>query len=85
MAFWTILWEVNKRLEVCLLDMQPNQQRSQIKPGIQVRIILKQHQQSGKLTDGIVKDILTKSSTHPHGIKVRLTDGKVGRVQSVLK
>ena len=65
--------------------MQPNQQRSQIKPGIQVRIILKQHQQSGKLTDGIVKDILTKSSIHPHGIKVRLTDGKVGRVQSVLK
>lgn len=79
------MWEVNKRLEVCLLDMQPNQQRSQIKPGIQVRIILKQHQQSGKLTDGIVKDILTKSSIHPHGIKVRLTDGKVGRVQSVLK
>lgn len=70
---------------MCLLDMQPNQQRSQIKPGIQVRIILKQHQQSGKLTDGIVKDILTKSSIHPHGIKVRLTDGKVGRVQSVLK
>ncbi|KON29637.1 hypothetical protein AC477_05660 [miscellaneous Crenarchaeota group-1 archaeon SG8-32-1] len=65
--------------------MQTNQQRSQIKPGIQVRIILKQHQQSGKLTDGIVKDILTKSSTHPYGIKVRLTDGKVGRVQSVLK
>lgn len=70
---------------MCLLDMQTNQQRSQIKPGIQVRIILKQHQQSGKLTDGIVKDILTKSSTHPYGIKVRLTDGKVGRVQSVLK
>ncbi len=65
--------------------MQPNQQRSQIKPGIQVRIILKQHQLSGKLTEGIVKDILTKSSTHPHGIKVRLTDGKVGRVQFVLK
>ena len=68
-----------------IADMQPNQQRSQIKSGFQVRIILKQHQQSGKLTDGIVKDILTKSSTHPHGIKVRLTDGKVGRVQSVLK
>ncbi|KON34628.1 hypothetical protein AC477_00220 [miscellaneous Crenarchaeota group-1 archaeon SG8-32-1] len=65
--------------------MQPNQQRNQIKAGIQVRIILKQHQKSGKLTDGIVKDILTNSSTHPHGIKVRLTDGKVGRVQSVLK
>jgi uncharacterized repeat protein (TIGR03833 family) len=65
--------------------MQPNQQRSQIKPGIRVEIVLKQHQRSGKLTEGIVKDILTNSSTHPHGIKVRLTDGKVGRVQSIIK
>ena len=65
--------------------MQPNQKRNQIKPGIQVKIILKDHQESGKLTDGVVKDILTNSSTHPHGIKVRLTDGKVGRVQFVLK
>jgi uncharacterized repeat protein (TIGR03833 family) len=65
--------------------MQPNQQRSQIKPGINVKIVLKQHQQSGKLTEGIVKDILTNSSTHPHGIKVRLTDGKVGRAQSITK
>jgi len=65
--------------------MQPNQQRSQIKPGIQVKIVLKQHQRSGKLTEGIVKNILTNSSTHPHGIKVRLTDGKVGRVQSIIK
>jgi uncharacterized repeat protein (TIGR03833 family) len=65
--------------------MQSNQQRSQIKLGIRVEIVLKQHQQSGKLTEGIVKDILTNSSTHPHGIKVRLTDGKVGRVQSILK
>ena len=67
------------------LDIQPNQKRNQIKPGIQVKIILKDNQESGKLTDGIVKDILTNSSTHPHGIKVRLTDGKVGRVQFVLK
>ncbi|MBN1244059.1 YwbE family protein [Candidatus Bathyarchaeota archaeon] len=65
--------------------MQPNQQRSQIKPGIRVKIVLKQHQRSGKLTEGIVKDILTNSSTHPHGIKVRLTDGKVGRVQTIIK
>ncbi|MFC1487408.1 YwbE family protein [Thermoproteota archaeon] len=65
--------------------MQPNQQRSQIKPGIQVRIVLKRHHRIGKLTDGIVGDILTNSSTHPHGIKVRLTDGKVGRVQSIIK
>ncbi len=65
--------------------MQPNQQRSQIKPGIHVKITLKQDQLSGKLTEGTVKDILTNSSTHPHGIKVRLTDGKVGRVQLLMK
>ncbi|MCW4038074.1 MAG: YwbE family protein [Candidatus Bathyarchaeota archaeon] len=63
--------------------MQPNQERSQIKPGIRVNIVLKQHQRSGKLTEGMVKDVLTNSATHPHGIKVRLTDGKVGRVQSI--
>jgi uncharacterized repeat protein (TIGR03833 family) len=65
--------------------MQPNQQRSQIKPGIKVKIVLKQDQRSGKLTEGTVKDILTNSSTHPHGIKVRLTDGKVGRIQLLIK
>jgi uncharacterized repeat protein (TIGR03833 family) len=65
--------------------MQSNQQRSQIKLGIHVKIVLKQHQRSGELTEGIVKNILTNSSTHPHGIKVRLTDGKVGRVQSIIK
>jgi uncharacterized repeat protein (TIGR03833 family) len=46
---------------------------------------LKQDQRSGKLTEGIVKDILTKSSTHPHGIKVRLQSGQVGRVKEILK
>jgi uncharacterized repeat protein (TIGR03833 family) len=65
--------------------MQPNQQRSQIKPGIKVKIVLKQDQVSGKLTEGTVKDIFTNSSTHPHGIKVRLTDGKVGRIQLLIK
>ncbi|MGD0159992.1 MAG: YwbE family protein [Candidatus Bathyarchaeia archaeon] len=64
--------------------MQPNQQRSQINPGIRVRIVLKQDQRNGKLTEGVVKNILTNSSTHPHGIKVRLIDGKVGRVQSII-
>jgi uncharacterized repeat protein (TIGR03833 family) len=63
--------------------VQPNQQRSQIKPGVRVRIVLKQDQRSGKLTEGVVKDILTNSPTHPHGIKVRLVDGKVGRVQLI--
>jgi uncharacterized repeat protein (TIGR03833 family) len=64
--------------------MQPNQQRSQIKPGSHVKIVLKQDQRSGKLTEGTVKEILTNSPTHPHGIKVRLMDGKVGRVQTIM-
>ncbi|HOC77802.1 MAG TPA: YwbE family protein [Methanofastidiosum sp.] len=57
--------------------------RSNIKPGMQVSIVLKQDQCSGKLTNGIVKDILTNSMTHPHGIKVRLTSGEVGRVKEI--
>ncbi len=59
-------------------------QRSVIQPGTAVNIILKQDQRSGKLTEGIVKNILTKSSYHSRGIKVRLEDGQVGRVQEVL-
>jgi uncharacterized repeat protein (TIGR03833 family) len=57
--------------------------RSLIKPGLKVSIVLKQDQRTGKLTEGIVKDILTNSATHPHGIKVRLIDGKVGRVKAI--
>ena len=57
--------------------------RAHIKPGLRVRIVLKQDQPTGKLTDGIVKDILTNSPTHPHGIKVRLMDGQVGRVKEI--
>lgn len=57
--------------------------RCDIKAGLQVSIVLKQDQRSGKLTNGIVKDILTKSPTHPHGIKVRLENGAVGRVKRV--
>ena len=64
--------------------MQPHQQRSKIKPGLQVHIVMKKHQRTGILTEGIVKNILTNSSYHPHGIKVRFTDGKVGRVQSIV-
>ena len=64
--------------------MQNNQTRSQIKPGMTVLIVLKQDQRTGKLTKGIVKDILTNSPTHPHGIKVRLTDGQVGRVKELV-
>jgi uncharacterized repeat protein (TIGR03833 family) len=58
--------------------------RAQIKPGMHVRIVLKQDQASGKLTEGIVRDILTKSPTHPHGIKVRLVSGAVGRVKEIV-
>jgi uncharacterized repeat protein (TIGR03833 family) len=58
--------------------------RSGVKPGAEVLIVLKRDQRTGKLTSGTVKEILTNSPTHPHGIKVRLTDGKVGRVQQVL-
>ena len=63
--------------------MSDGQQRKNIKIGMRVSIVLKKDQRTGKLTPGIVKDILTKSATHPHGIKVRLMDGQVGRVQSV--
>lgn len=58
--------------------------RSEIKPGARVRVVQKQDQRSGKLTEGIVSAILTNSPTHPHGIKVRLTSGIVGRVQEIL-
>ena len=55
-----------------------------IKPGLQVDIVLKHDQRSGKLTRGTVKDVLTKSAHHPHGIKVRLETGEVGRVKSII-
>jgi len=57
--------------------------RVNIRPGLRVSIVLKADRQSGKLTEGIVKDILTKSPVHPHGIKVRLEDGHVGRVKEI--
>ncbi len=59
--------------------------RRDIRPGINVRIVLKKDQRSGKLTEGVVKDILTRSATHPHGIKVRLRDGQVGRVKEIVE
>ena len=58
--------------------------RKNIKPGLEVDIVLKRDQRTGRLTRGIVKDLLTKSATHPHGIKVRLVDGQVGRVKTVI-
>ena len=60
------------------------QQRKDIKPGLQVDIVLKQDQRTGKRTRGIVRDSLTNSAQHPHGIKVRLATGEVGRVQEII-
>ncbi len=60
-------------------------QRADIKPGQRVKIVLKQDQRTGKLTEGIVRNILTKSPTHPHGIKVRLESGLVGRVKEIVR
>ena len=58
--------------------------RADIRPGLRVKIVLKQDQRTGNMTEGIVAEILTNSSTHPHGIKVRLESGAVGRVQLIL-
>ncbi|PKN27046.1 MAG: hypothetical protein CVU64_16560 [Deltaproteobacteria bacterium HGW-Deltaproteobacteria-21] len=57
--------------------------RSDIKPGARVQVVQKQDQRSGKLTEGVVERILTNSATHPHGIKVRLVGGVVGRVKAI--
>jgi uncharacterized repeat protein (TIGR03833 family) len=66
-------------------SIMEGQNRNDIKPGITVEIVLKQDQRTGKRTRGIVKDILTKSAYHPHGIKVRLVSGEIGRVQTISK
>ncbi|MSQ07100.1 MAG: YwbE family protein [Dehalococcoidia bacterium] len=59
-------------------------ERADIKTGLRVSVVVKADQRSGKLTEGVVKDILTNSSVHPHGIKVRLEGGQVGRVKKLL-
>ena len=64
--------------------MSAGQSRSNIKKGVKVQIVLKEDQLSGKLTEGVVKDILTNSANHPHGIKVRLESGEVGRVKEIV-
>jgi len=61
-----------------------HQERKNIRAGMRVAVVLKQDQRTGKQTVGVVKDLLTNSPFHPHGIKVRLTDGQVGRVQEIL-
>jgi len=65
------------------LQMNDGIKRADIRPGLKVSIVLKQDQRTGRLTEGVVRDILTKSATHPHGIKVRLEDGQVGRVKII--
>ena len=60
----------------------PHRERKNIHPGLNVAIVLKQDQRTGKQTLGVVKDLLTNAAFHPHGIKVRLVDGQVGRVQA---
>ena len=60
------------------------QNRSQIQPGMKVRVVEKQNQRTGKLTEGVVQKILTKSPHHPHGIKVMLANGIVGRVKEIV-
>jgi uncharacterized repeat protein (TIGR03833 family) len=64
-------------------DKQDGRSRSNIQPGFRVEIVLKRDQRSGKLTEGIVERILTKSSNHSHGIKVQLDTGEIGRVKNV--
>ncbi|PTL39306.1 YwbE family protein [Alkalicoccus saliphilus] len=61
----------------------PGTKRSSIKPGMKVKVVQKQDQRTGKLTEGTVEKLLTKSNEHPHGIKVRLADGTVGRVKEI--
>lgn len=62
----------------------PHRERKNIRAGLKVAIVLKQDQRTGRRTVGVVKDLLTNSNFHPHGIKVRLADGQVGRVQEIL-
>lgn len=59
--------------------------KSDVRPGLEVEVVLKPDQRTGKRTRGVVKEVLTKSSYHPHGIKVRLESGEVGRVQEIIE
>ena len=65
-------------------QLMDGRNRGDVRPGTEVDIVLKKDQRSGNLTRGVVRDILTKSAYHPHGIKVRLSDGQVGRVKAIL-
>lgn len=79
-----MLQYLSKRNNLRRLNNLDGKIRKNIHAGLKVNIVLKKDQRTGKLTEGIVKDILTNSANHPHGIKVRLTNGDVGRVQEIL-
>ena len=68
------------KLDIMRSHSMDGKNRKDVYPGLKVDIVLKKDQRTGKTTEGIVKDLLTNSSSHPHGIKVRLTDGQIGRV-----
>ena len=68
-----------------MVPVKSGQHRKDIRPGLTVDVVLKKDQRTGKRTRGIVKELLTNSPTHPHGIKVRLQDGQVGRVQEIIE
>jgi uncharacterized repeat protein (TIGR03833 family) len=72
-----------KYIAITKNNFMDGKNRDNIKPGLRVAIVQKQDQPTGELTEGIVEDILTNSSFHPHGIKVRLATGEVGRVQVI--
>ena len=78
-------WQEDAEVEEEELVNMNGTKREYIQPGLQVFIVLKKDQRSGTLTRGIVKDILTKSPTHHHGIKVRLESGEIGRVKEILQ
>ena len=80
-----MLQYLSKRNNLRRLNKLDGKIRKNIHAGLKVNIVLKKDQRTGKLTEGIVKDILTNSANHPHGIKVRLTSGDVGRVQEILE
>jgi uncharacterized repeat protein (TIGR03833 family) len=84
-AGYTIGWGKKQRQLSCLRKVSEMAlpTRAEIQPGMRVRVVEKQNQRKGILTEGIVQRILTKSPSHPHGIKVMLEDGRVGRVQSI--
>lgn len=80
----TILTSPVKRLALDKIKGMDGRNRSNIRPGTEVAIVLKEDQRTGELTEGTVQNILTNSQFHPHGIKVRLTTGEVGRVKKIL-